>query len=215
MKVRERMTRNPITVDLETMVSEAFQIMRENNIRRVPVMDKGKLVNIVTLRDLAEVSPSSAASLSILEINYMLAKTTIGSIVDSQRKLITIKADENLERVALVMRENKIGAVPVLEGEKLVGIITETDIFDAFIDILGVNRPGTRIDMEVGDRVGLVAQITGIIAGLGISIENIVLLQKPDSSKYELILRVDTLEPDAIVKELEHEGFKVTAKLRR
>ncbi|MGE5405960.1 MAG: CBS and ACT domain-containing protein, partial [Candidatus Saccharibacteria bacterium] len=202
-------------VDLETTVSEAFQIMRDNNIRRVPVMDQEKLVSIVTLRDLAEVSPSSATSLSIFEINYILAKTTIGSIIDSQRKLFTIKADENLERAALVMRENKIGAVPVLEGDKLVGIITETDIFDAFIDILGVNRPGTRIDMEVGDRVGLVAQITGIIARLGISIENIVLLQKQDSTKYELILRVDTLEPDSIVKELEHEGFKVTAKLRR
>ncbi|MGE5396958.1 MAG: CBS and ACT domain-containing protein [Chitinophagales bacterium] len=215
MKVRDRMSANPITVSLETTISEAMQLMRDNNIRRVPVMDRRKLVSIVTQKDLAEVSPSSATTLSVYEVNYLLAKTRIGDVINLKRRLITIEADQSIERAAVVMQENKIGAIPVLDQGKLVGIITETDIFSAFIEILGVNRPGIRIDLEVGEGVGAVARVTGIIANLGISIENIVLIREPVGSNYELILRLATQEADPVVDELKQQGFKVISVVRK
>lgn len=171
-------------------------------------MSKNKLVGIVTIKDLNKVSPSSATSLSIFELNYLLVKTKIKDILPKNMKVITIEADANIERAAVLMREHQIGGIPVLEDGNLVGIITETNIFDAFIDILGVSRPGTRIDMEVDERVGAVAAVTGIIAQHGISIENIVLVEK-ELGLYDLILRLDTTEADEAVISLRHNGFKI------
>lgn len=210
MKVRDRMTVDPVTITPDTTVAEAFQLMRERGVRRLPVMVKGKLVGIVTIKELSEVSPSPATSLSIFEINYLLAKTKIKNILPKNMKVITIESDANMESAALLMREHKIGAIPVMEGNKLVGIITETDIFDAFIDILGVNRPGSRIDLEVEERVGAAAEITSIIAEHGISIQNIVSYSKGDSLPHELIIRIDTKEPQPLVEDLQKKGFKVT-----
>jgi len=208
VKVRERMSRDLAVVTPETSIADAFQLMQERRIRRLPVMSKNKLVGIVTIKDLNKVSPSSATSLSIFELNYLLAKTKIKDILPKNMEVITIDADANIEKAAVLMREHQIGGIPVLENGELVGIITETNIFDAFIDILGVNRPGTRIDMEVDERVGAVAAVTGIIAQHGISIENIVLVEK-ERGLYDLILRLDTTEADEAVVSLRHYGFKI------
>ncbi|MGI6512862.1 MAG: CBS domain-containing protein [Syntrophomonadaceae bacterium] len=208
MKVRERMSRDLAIVTPDTSIADAFQLMQDRRVRRLPVMSKNKLVGIVTIKDLNKVSPSSATSLSIFELNYLLVKTKIKDILPKNMKVITIEADANIERAAVLMREHQIGGIPVLEDGNLVGIITETNIFDAFIDILGVSRPGTRIDMEVDERVGAVAAVTGIIAQHGISIENIVLVEK-ELGLYDLILRLDTTEADEAVISLRHNGFKI------
>lgn len=208
MKVRERMSRDLAVVTPETSIADAFQLMQERRIRRLPVMSKNKLVGIVTIKDLNRVSPSSATSLSIFELNYLLVKTKIKDILPKNKEVITIEADANIERAAVLMREHQIGGIPVLENGELVGIITETNIFDAFIDILGANRPGTRIDMEVDERVGAVAAVTGIIAQHGISIENIVLVEK-ERGLYDLILRLDSTEAEEAVVSLRHHGFKI------
>ena len=208
MKVRERMSRDLAIVTPDTSIADAFQLMQDRRVRRLPVMSKNKLVGIVTIKDLNKVSPSSANSLSIFELNYLLVKTKIKDILPKNMKVITIEADANIERAAVLMREHQIGGIPVLEDGNLVGIITETNIFDAFIDILGVSRPGTRIDMEVDERVGAVAAVTGIIAQHGISIENIVLVEK-ELGLYDLILRLDTTEADEAVISLRHNGFKI------
>ncbi|MGE5455207.1 MAG: CBS domain-containing protein, partial [Methylocystaceae bacterium] len=123
--------------------------------------------------------------------------------------VITVDADANLELAALLMRQHNIGGLPVISQGKVVGIITESNIFDAFIDILGVNRPGTRIDLEVGERVGMVADITRLIADQGISIENIVLNEK-DKANYDFILRVATIQPEALIKALQAQGYTIT-----
>lgn len=213
MKVRERMTPDPITITADTSVADAMALMREKNVKRLPVMDRGKLCGIVTLMDLSENAPSPATTLSIFEASYLLARTKVRDIM-SKRPLITVDADANLERAALLMRQNDIGGLPVLERGKLVGIITESNIFDAFIDILGVDRPGTRIDLVVGERVGTVADITRIIADRGISIENIVLNEKPGGD-YDLILRVDTREPGELITALKERGYNITGVTRK
>ena len=130
MLVRDHMTPNPVTITPQHTVADAFSLLRENKIRRLPIVDKGKLVGIITDRDLREVSPSPATSLSIFEINYLLSKMTIDKVIKKQ-KLITIGPDAYLEEAALLMRQYGIGALPVVEDGKLVGIITESNIFDA------------------------------------------------------------------------------------
>ncbi|NLV15656.1 MAG: CBS domain-containing protein [Syntrophomonadaceae bacterium] len=209
MKVRERMSRDLAVISPETLIVDAFQLMQDRNIRRLPVMSNHKLVGIVTIKDLNRVTQSTATSLSIFEINYLVAKARIKDILPRGMQVATIDAGANIEKAAVLMREHEVGGIPVLENGELVGIITETDIFDAFIDILGVNRIGTRIDMEVDEKVGSVAAVTGIIAEHGISIENIVLVEKEDTSTYDLILRIDTTQADDIVNSLKEKGFKI------
>jgi len=162
MRVRDKMTPDPITITPKTTVAEALDLMRENKVRRLPVLDKGKLVGIVTDRDLCEVSPSPATSLSIFELNYLLARTKISEIIKKQR-LITIEPDAYLEEAALIMRDNQIGAIPVVEKGKLVGIITESDIFDAFIELMGLREPGMRLELELEDEPGMLIKAAEII----------------------------------------------------
>jgi len=209
VKVKDKMTPNPIVIALDTTVAEAMQLMRDHSIRRLPVMNRGKLVGIVTERDLSEVSPSPATSLSVFEINYLLAKTKIKDILPKNSQVITVSPDTFIEEAARLMRAHKVGGIPVMENGKLVGIITETNIFDALIDMLGVYRKGTRIDMKVEDRVGVVAEISSIIASKSINIENIVLYPDLARGDYNLILRIDTEDPQEVLEELKHRGYEI------
>ncbi len=209
MKVRDKMTPNPVVISPETTIAEAAQLMRDHNIRRLPVMSRGKLVGIVTERDLLQVSPSPATSLSVFEINYLLAKTKIKDILPKNSQVITVSPDAYIEEAARLMRVHKIGGIPVMDNGKLVGIITETNIFDALVEMLGVYRKGTRIDMKVEDRVGVVAEISSIIASYDINIENIVLYPDMVQGDYNLILRIDTEDPNKIVEELRSKGYQI------
>jgi CBS domain-containing protein len=121
------MTPDPITVGPNTTLPEAARLMKECNIHRLPVVDNERLVGIVTLGDIREASPSNAHSLSIYELNYLIARLTVGEIMT--RDPITVTPDMSVEAAARLMLEHKIGGLPVMDGDHLVGIITETDIF--------------------------------------------------------------------------------------
>lgn len=125
--VKDWMTDNPITVTSSTTLPEAHRLMQDNNIRRLPVVDDGKLAGIVTLGDVREASPSDATSLSIFELNYLLSRLKVGTIMTSDP--ITVTTITTIARAAQLMLENKIGGLPVVERDKVVGIITESDIF--------------------------------------------------------------------------------------
>jgi CBS domain-containing protein len=125
--VREWMTANPITVDPKTTLPEAHKIMKDRRIRRLPVVEQGRLVGIVTLGDIREAEPSDATTLSIFELHYLLAKLTIGEIMT--REPITISPNAAIREAAKSLLQNKIGSLPVVENDKLIGIITESDIF--------------------------------------------------------------------------------------
>lgn len=209
MKVRERMSENVRTVGLDTNINEAFSLMKENNIRRLPVVEKGKVVGIITLSDLNQAAPSSATTLSIHELNYLLAKTKIKDILPKKQQLITISPDNYIETAAKTMRIHRISALPVLENNKLVGIVTETDIFDAFIDILGVKKTHSRIDLYTADRPGTVAAITGLIASKGKNIINTVVYFDEKRGKYKMIVRIEELDCEAVVDELKKNGYEV------
>jgi acetoin utilization protein AcuB len=206
MLVKNRMTTNLLTVNEVTPVLEATQLMRENNVRRLPVVKGQKVVGIVTENDLLRVSPSSATSLSVFEMNYLLSKLLIKDVMTKQ--VITIDPGATLEEAALVMREKNIGALPVVTDGELVGIITESNIFDAFIDLMGLKETGTRIGIDTEDRVGVIAEVTDIIRSYGINIISIAALHT-QGTQSEVVLRVDTKDPRTVVAELERRGYKV------
>ncbi len=210
MKVRDRMSEKLRTVTMESSVTEAFSLMKENNIRRLPVVDKDKVLGIVTLTDLNQASPSSATTLSIHELNYLLAKTKIKDILPKKQKLVTIGPNNYIETAAKLMRENKISGLPVVdENDKLVGIVTETDIFDAFIDILGVKRTHTRIDFFTSDRPGTIAEITGMIAEKGKNILNTVVFFDKKKNKYKMVVRLEELDCQDVIEALKDRGHEV------
>jgi len=209
MKVGERMTTNVKTVSMETNINEAFSMMKDHNIRRLPVLEKGKVVGIVTLSDLNRAAPSSATSLSIHELNYLLAKTTIKDILPKKQQVITIGPENYIETAAKLMRRYRISGLPVLEQDKLVGIVTETDIFDAFIDILGVKKTHSRIDLYTADRPGTIAAITGIIAAQGKNILNTVVYFDDKKGKYKMIVRLEELDCQDVVAALKDLGYEV------
>lgn len=166
MLVRERMSTQPVTILSDTPISEALRVMRQSQVRRLPVLDKeGKLVGIVSEKDLLYASPSPATSLSIYEMHYLLSNLMVTEVMTD--KLITVTPDTPLEEAARVMADNKIGGLPVVEGDKLVGIITETDIFKVFLELLGAREKGLRLTVQIPERKGEMARITTEIARLG------------------------------------------------
>jgi acetoin utilization protein AcuB len=166
MLVGERMTRPVITISAETPIQEALAQMRREKIRRFPVVDeRGKLLGIVAERDLLNASPSEATSLSVFEINYLLSKITVSRVMT--KNVITITEDTPIEEAARIMADNKIGCLPVMRNGRLVGIITETNLFKMFLELLGARFPGVRVTALVSDVPGKLFELTGVIRDLG------------------------------------------------
>lgn len=209
MKVKDRMSSDVKTATMETSMMEALRIMEEFKIRRIPIMDKNRLVGIVTLSDLNRATPSPVTSLSIHEINYLLGKTKLKDIFPKKQQVITIGSENYIETAAKRMRANNISGLPVVDNGKLVGIVTETDIFDALIDILGVHQPHSRLDLYVPDGQGRLAEITGIIAQQGTNILNAVAYYDEKKDLYKVIIRVEALETAALVEELGSHGYQI------
>ncbi len=174
MLVKDRMSNEPVTVSPETTVPDALSLMEKKHIRRLPVVDKDRLVGIVTLLDLVRASPSPATSLSIWELNYLLAKLPVRDVM--AKKVLTVSPETPIDEAAKLMREHRLGGLPVVREGKLVGIITETDIFTAFIEMLGVNRGGLRLTLELPDRRGSLAEVAEIFRSLEVNVVSVALL---------------------------------------
>jgi acetoin utilization protein AcuB len=201
------MTKNPVTVSEDLPVLEAGEIMRKQGISRLPVTRGGKLAGIVTAADLTRVSPSTATSLSIFEVNYLLSKLTLKEVMT--KNPVTISPEATLEEAAVLMRDNDIGALPVMEKGNLVGIITESDVFEAFISLMGLREAGSRVTLDIEDRMGILAEITQIIKDHGINIVTLATFAYPEGRHGELILRLDAQDPAPLVRTFEAKGFKV------
>lgn len=157
MLVREWMTSDPDTVAAKTTVMEAMQRLREGGFRRLPVVDGDRLIGIVTDRDLKEATPSKATSLSVYELNYLLSKLVVRDVM--VKGVVTIGVDEPIEQAALLMEEHKVGGLPVMEGGRLVGILTITDLLRAFVTFLGLREGGTRVTADLPDEPGVLARV--------------------------------------------------------
>jgi acetoin utilization protein AcuB len=203
MLVKERMSTRPILCVPDLPVSDALDQMKKERIRRMPVVDKnGKLVGIVSDKDLLRASPSPATSLSVWEITYLLSKLKVSDVMT--KKVITVLENTPIEDTARIMVDNKIGGLPVVDASNsVVGIITETDIFKTFLELLGARKPGVRITMYVKDRRGELARMAKAVADVGGNIVATVELPGTDSTNYEVLLKVTEASKETLVAALE------------
>ena len=208
MQVKDRMTSDPIVVTDTTPFEDALRLMRDKKVRRLPVVNKdGRLVGIVAERDLLYASPSPATSLSVFEVHYLLAKMSVHEVMT--RRVITVGEDCPLEEAARIMVDHKIGSLPVVTGGKLVGIITETDIFKTFVEILGGREPGLRLTLDVTEGKGVLAVIASEITRAGGNILSVATFQAPDAAKRIVYVKVTGASKEALLKGLEASGAKV------
>jgi len=140
MLVSDWMVAEPVTVTPSTKLFEAQKLMRDGGFRRLPVVSSGRLVGIVTDRDLREAAPSKATSLSVFELNYLLSRLTVKEVMKTS--VLTISPDDPIERAALLMNEHKISGLPVVDGGMVVGILTITDLLQAFVSLLDLQEGG-------------------------------------------------------------------------
>ncbi|HIX84656.1 MAG TPA: CBS domain-containing protein [Candidatus Megamonas gallistercoris] len=207
MFVINRMTKNPITVTPDAKIDEVSNLIKVKKIRRIPVVENGKLVGFFSDRDLMRVAPSPATTLSRYEINSLLAKMCVRDIM--QKKVISVNVDATIEEAALLMYKNKIGGMPVVSNVgAVVGVITETDIFKTFVDVMGLADGKTRITLEVTDKIGVVKDIATIFGEAGVSIDSLITCKK-DDNKYEIVIRGDITNIDDMKQKLEAKGYKV------
>lgn len=208
MLVKERMSRHPITITPDVSLHDALRIMREEKVRRLPVLDKnGQLVGIVLEKDLLYASPSPATSLSVYELNYLVAKIKIEDLMT--REVITIEEDCPLEEAARIMVDNDIGGLPVMRGHKLVGMITESDLFKVFLELLGARNPGLRVTIKVPEQRGFLARLTRALADEGADIVTLSTFWGDDLSNRELAFKVKGVECAAVEKVLADLGVEV------
>ena len=209
MRIRDVMTKNPMTIDSQTLVLDAQKIMRENNIRRLPVVEKGKLVGIITHHDLLEAAPSPATSLSVHELNYLLSKMKVKEIM--KKNPVTLTPDTPFEEALRMGQEKKIGSFPVVENGKLVGIATESDIVRFLTRALGVREEGSRITIEgLGGKLTDLEKIISITNQHQIIILSMISLPRPEKKDWMIVLRLKTSDPDPIVRDFKKAGFNVT-----
>jgi acetoin utilization protein AcuB len=194
------MTPNPITVQPTTTVPVALRLMRDENVRRLPVVDaQGSLVGIVSDKDLLYASPSPATTLAVWEIPELLSKIKVEHVMS--RKVITVSVKTPIEEAARIMADNKVGGLPVMQGATLVGIITETDLFKQLLELLGGRRPGVRISVTVSDAKGTLAKITSAIFAAGGNIVGLGVNEIAESGgmQWEIVFKVQGVAQDDLV----------------
>jgi acetoin utilization protein AcuB len=201
MLVKDLMTHPVITVTEETTVGEALDLLKRKNISHLPVVDVNHhLLGVTSEVDLLRVFPKNK-SLSNFEAN-LLSRTPVNSVMTECT--INVEADDMVEHAALIMRNNKIGSLPVLEDKKLVGLISRSDIIDAFISSLGFGEPGTRVSIAYKRKWGFLANLIAFVDKFGVIIDNVVTFEK------EVVLKVKDPHPDNFIRELKNAGYQVT-----
>ncbi len=202
MLVGERMTSPALTIGPEMGVQDALALMRRDHVRRFPVVDsKGNLVGIISEKDLLDATPSDATTLSVWEINYLLSKLTVEKIMT--KDVITITTDTPLEEAARIMADKKIGGLPVVEGKKVVGIVTETDIFKLFTEILGARIHGIRLTVQVTDEPGGLYKLTGAIFDAGANIISLTTFQSGTTGTGVITVKVTGIDEPKLKKAVE------------
>ncbi len=208
MLVKDRMTPNPITVTPDTSVSEALNLMRQNKVRRMPVVDKrGQLLGIVAEKDLLYASPSPATSLNVYEIGYLLSKLKVKEIMT--KDIVTATEDLPLEDAARIMVDHAVGGLPVVRQGIVVGIITETDIFKVMMEMMGARDEGIRMSLSVNDEPGMLSRVAAAIAGAGGDIVALGTFNSDAHRHGNLVVKVCCIEPQALRSAMDEIGVRV------
>ena len=200
MFVGERMSRPVISVSPDAPINEVLAMFKKEHIRRAPVMNKGKLVGIVSEGDLLNASPSTATTLSVWELNYLISKVVVKNVMS--KKVITVTRDTPIEEAARVMADTKIGGLPVVDGDRVVGMITETDLFKIFLELMGARDKGVRVTATIADKPGELARVTKAIADAGGNFISFGFFSGEDASTKILTFKVEGIKKDDIRKVL-------------
>jgi len=209
MKVKDFMKTDVISIETKTSIMEAQNIMRKKNIKRLPVMNKGKLIGLVTKHMLLEAFPSSATSLSVFELNYLLSEMTVDEIM--VKDPITISPDYPVEAAIWLGKKHSVAAFPVVEDGKVIGMITEHDIAGVLSEVLGLENEGARITVKgLGNKLGELKEIIGILDDHETPLLSIITIPRKEKGDWIIVLRVLSSEAEGILKDLEQKGFKVT-----
>jgi acetoin utilization protein AcuB len=205
MLVRDRMSTPAITVEVRTSIAEAMGLMRQHDIRRLPVVQRNRLVGVVTWTDIMRAQPSPASTLSTWEVPALLRSASVREIMSTDP--ITIGPDAPIEAAAVIMRREKIGGLPVTEGQTLLGMVTESDIFEAFIDLTGLRQGGTRLVVDLSGRANAIAGIAAIVDAAGVALMSLATYHQGD--RQLAVLRVGAPYPLHLVESLGEGGFPV------
>jgi acetoin utilization protein AcuB len=206
MLVDDVMQRRVVTITPHTTLPEAMRLARERGIRHLPVVEDGRLVGIVSDRDLKQAMASPATSLAVSELRYLLDRLEIGEIMT--RSVITVPPMLPVEEAARLMIREKVSALPVTDGAVLVGIVTETDVVDLLVRALGAGEPSTRLDIELGQDRSALADAVRVIEATGATVASVVTLTGRRGVK-EAIVRVATIDPRRALEALRAHGLTV------
>jgi acetoin utilization protein AcuB len=201
MLVRERMSYPVVSVSPDMPINEALNLMKREHIRRTPVMKEGTLIGIVATEDLLNASPSPATSLSIWEMNYLLSKITIKDVMT--KEVLTVSEDTPIEEAARIMADNKIGGLPVMKNDKVVGIITETDLFKVFLELMGARESGLRVTVHIRNEPGQLEKLTHALTSLGGNFMAFGQFLGDDPSNRMVTFKVQGLQEEQVRSQLE------------
>jgi acetoin utilization protein AcuB len=201
MFVGERMSRPVISVAPDMPINDVLAMFRKEHIRRAPVIKDGKLAGIVSERDLLNATPSSVTSLSVWELNYLISKVKVKDVMT--KKVVTVDQDTPIEEAARIMADKKIGGVPVVSGKNVVGIITETDLFKIFLELMGARHKAWRVTATIAEKPGELAKLTQAIAQNGGNFISFGMFSGPDANSRVVTFKVEGLEKNKIREILE------------
>lgn len=213
MLVKDRMSKHPLTISKDTTISATHRYMQEQQVRHLPVVDKsGRMVGLVTEDDLLKAEPSSATSLSVWEIHSLLDRVKVSDVM--VRDVIKSAEDVPIEEAAHLMLEHKIGCLPVMRGDTLVGIITESDLFRTFMELFSARQKGLRITLEVPDQEGQLAKVARAIADQGGYIAACGTFMADEPTKWGLVLKVRNVDPEVLTSALAEIEGQTTLDIR-
>ena len=200
MLIGERMSRPVLSIPPDMPIHDVRNMFKQENIRRAPVVKKGKMIGIVSDQDIINASPSMATSLSVWELTYLLSKIQAKDVMT--KDVLTIDEDTPIEQAARLMADNKIGGLPVMRDGKVVGMITETDLFKVFLELMGARDPGVRVTALVDNKPGVLQKITGAISEAGGNFLSLGIFTGEDVSTNILTFKVDGIEKEVVKKEI-------------
>ncbi|MFZ7333666.1 CBS and ACT domain-containing protein [Streptococcus pluranimalium] len=209
MAVKDFMTSKVIYVSPDTTVAHASDKMKAQDLRRLPVIENDRLVGLVTEGTMADATPSKATSLSIYEMNYLLNKTKIRDIMI--RDVITVSQDASLEDAIYIMMKHKVGVLPVVDNDQLYGIITDRDIFKAFLEVSGYGEEGLRLNILLNDTIGSLEKVVRVISDANLNIHRTVVANHKSGKTLVEIQIQGQADTQALQKSLEEQGITVTS----
>jgi acetoin utilization protein AcuB len=201
MNVGRRMSHPVITIPPSFPITKAHELMARENINQCPVVKNGKLVGLVTEKDILKAYPSSATTLAVWEITSLVEKIKVEDVMIKQFQ--TVEEDTPIEVAARVMVDHKISALPVLRGKELVGIITETDLFKIMLEMLGARRSGVRFSVLMKNQPGEIAKLSQAIFKNGGDITALSTFEGDSASNFLITMKVDGIDEKALQKLVE------------